>query len=111
MSEPLHAFTESGAARVVDAVRRVERSTQNWLAGLSGYPRETSLRLVEGTLAGALAANGTATLDVFAGLGAGWTDTGEDVTVTDRAGFTGSAGAYCLAAWMGGEFRPLVVAC
>ena len=67
--------------------------------------------VVEGRLAGGLASFGTATLNVYTGTGGAWANSGSTVTVKDRAGWTGSTGSYCMAEYINGEWRPIVVDC
>lgn len=110
----VHGFSENGARRVVRATRAVEAMSPD-MRGDAPSRVDESQEIIEGILDGDLAAatdsgetETTATLSVWAGEGADWADTGQNVTVTNRStGLSASTGDYMQAIEISGEWRPL----
>lgn len=118
----LYGLDEDQVRRVRNVLQRVEGSPhavdpqhrQKYPVGGGG------LRVKEGVLAtggfgqstGGGTAEATGTLNVYKGSGNDWADSGDTVTVTNRDDtLNGPEGAYCIAARINGEWRPIWVGC
>ena len=111
-------FTPDAARKIVKTVRDAQKQPKPHVL-VTAPNRAVTGSFARGYLDGALSAASsagataaTATMSVWAVIADVWTDTGNDVTITNRdTTLTLDAGDYVVAVVIGGEWTPIWGSC